>query len=104
LRRATLFEHNIPSKLYEIMASSRPVVIGTRGESRSLVKSAGCGVAVEPESATHVAEAIRHFYECPDVGHQMGCRGRQYVTTHNDRAVLADRYTKVLVDLCRESS
>jgi glycosyltransferase involved in cell wall biosynthesis len=100
LRRAALFRKNVPSKIYEIMASSRPIVIGTEGESRALVEKAECGVAVEPENATALAAAIRRLYHSPDQASELGRRGREFVLAHNDRAVLAQGYLECLRVLC----
>lgn len=99
LRRAGLFTRNIPSKVYEIMASGRPMIIGTEGESRALIDDAGCGVAVEPENAKAVAEAILALHGRPEWAAQLGASGRRYVETHNDRALLADRYLDMLRDV-----
>jgi glycosyltransferase involved in cell wall biosynthesis len=104
LRRAGLFTRNIPSKVYEIMASGRPMIIGTEGESRALVDEAGCGVAVEPENATAVAEAIRTLRGRPEWATQLGESGRRYVETHNDRALLADRYLDMLRDVVTKAA
>lgn len=96
LRRAELFQKNVPSKIYEIMASSRPIVIGTEGESRALVERAGCGVAVQPENPTALAEALRRLYHSPEHASELGRRGREFVLAHNDRAVLATKYLDCL--------
>jgi len=98
LRRADLFTRNIPSKVYEIMASGRPMIIGTEGESRALVEKAACGVAVEPENSTAMAEAIRALQSRPAWAHELGHSGRRYVEAHNDRARLADLYIDILRD------
>lgn len=101
LRKADLFTRNIPSKIYEIMAASRPLVIGTHGESRLLVQRAGCGVAVEPEDSRELAEAIDHLYQWPELGARMGEGGRRYVETYHDRAMLAASYSDFLMRLTR---
>jgi glycosyltransferase involved in cell wall biosynthesis len=101
LRRTELFQKNVPSKIYEIMASARPIVIGTEGESRELVEKAGCGVAVEPENAAELAAAIRRLYHSREHATELGRRGREFVLAHNDRAALASTYADVLKSLCK---
>jgi len=104
LRKAPLFTKNIPSKIYEIMASGRPLVIGTEGESRALVQNAQCGLAVAPEDGTAVADAVRTLYAQPELGTTMGARGREFVAAHNNRRVLAGRYLQVLDELVAGSA
>ena len=77
-----------------------PIVIGTEGESRALVEKAGCGVAVEPENPTALATAIRRLYESPAHASDLGRRGREFVLSNNDRAVLAAKYADALKSLC----
>jgi glycosyltransferase involved in cell wall biosynthesis len=103
LRRADLFTRNVPSKIYEIMAAGKPVVIGTEGESRALVEKAGCGVAVEPENAHELAEAIRALHNRREWADELGRSGRRFVEAHNDRGHLADAYLKMLHTLTRKT-
>ncbi len=41
LRKAELFETVIPSKIFEIMAMSVPIIMGVRGQAREIVLAAG---------------------------------------------------------------
>jgi len=55
LRKADLFTRNIPSKVYEIMAAKKPMIIATEGESRKLVEQSGAGIGVTPENSRELA-------------------------------------------------
>ncbi|MEW5873778.1 MAG: glycosyltransferase family 4 protein [Candidatus Zixiibacteriota bacterium] len=96
MRRAELFTHNVPSKMYEIMAAGRPMLLGTFGESRELGESAGCAVAFTPENADELVDAIAILMASPDRGAQMGQSGRQYVQSRYDRRLLARRYMNLI--------
>ncbi len=42
LKQAELFETVIPSKIFEIMAMNVPVIMGVRGQARTIVAGGGC--------------------------------------------------------------
>jgi len=48
LRDLPLFEGALPTKLLEVMAAGRPVLLAARGESAALVASAGAGSSSHP--------------------------------------------------------
>jgi glycosyltransferase involved in cell wall biosynthesis len=99
LRAADLFTKNIPSKRYEIMATGRPILLGTNGESRRLGIAAGCALPFAPESADELACAIHFLARSPEITKTLGASGRQYVVAHNDRADLAERYLELLTTI-----
>jgi glycosyltransferase involved in cell wall biosynthesis len=86
LRKLPLFEGALPSKLYEVMACARPIVLAVAGEARQLiVEQAGAALYVEPESASALAQAVLQLREQPELARQLGQRGRAFVTAHFDR-------------------
>ncbi len=99
LRRAALFTKNIPSKLYEIMASGKPVLIGTEGESRRLVLQAQAGLAYEPDNDRDLAEKIMQLYCNRTLAAHLGANGRRFAHLHCRRAAIAERYGAVLSKL-----
>jgi colanic acid biosynthesis glycosyl transferase WcaI len=93
LRKLPLFEGALPSKMYEIMACARPMILGIEGEARRLVEQeAGSAIAVEPENATALASAIIYLYQHPEEAAQLGQRGRTFVKKRFDR----ERLTTIL--------
>ena len=96
LRQAELFKKNIPSKIYEIMASRRPIIVSTEGESRNLVESSGAGVGSTPENAAELAEKILMLSSRPDLCDQMGRDGYTFALANCSRTRLADQYLEVL--------
>jgi glycosyltransferase involved in cell wall biosynthesis len=97
MRKADLFTRNVPSKMYEIMATGRPMLLGTNGESRELGERAGCAVTFSPENAEELAHAVGTLISTPEKSAQLGESGRQYVKDRYDWQLLAQRYLKVLV-------
>src|SRR5229473_4041790 len=80
LRKLPLFEGALPSKMYEIMACARPMVLGVEGEARRMVEQeARAALAVEPENAPSLVTAILYLREHPEVAETLGRRGRAFV-------------------------
>ena len=86
LRKLPLFAGALPSKMYEIMACARPILLGVDGEARRLVaQEAGAALFVEPENAAALVAAILHLHEHPDVAERLGRQGRAFVEAHFNR-------------------
>lgn len=92
LRKATLFTKNIPSKIYEIMASERPVLLGATGESCELILNADAGLAYEPENAESLTESIRKLYSDRNLAKRLGQNGYRYAAANCRRRAIADGY------------
>jgi glycosyltransferase involved in cell wall biosynthesis len=99
LRRAPIFERFIPSKIFEIMACARPIVGSVAGESARILRDSSAAVVVTPEDPQEIAAAVRQLKHDPALRARMGKAGRQYVSEHFDRRVLARRYLDLLENL-----
>lgn len=97
LRDLPLFRCVIPSKIFEIMAMRRPILISVDGEARDLVvNQAQAGIFVEPENPTAMKEALLRLYREPELRKQLGANGRRFVELHFNRRKLADEYLNIL--------
>lgn len=96
LRKGEYFTINIPSKIFEIMACGRPIILGATGQARDIVERARAGLCVAPEDARAYADAVRTLYRDRLSGLAMGEKGRAYVLEHFTRSQKAMRYLKVL--------
>ncbi len=103
LRKADLFTRNIPSKIYEIMAAARPILISTEGESRRLVERAGAGFGVRPEDPADLAEKILRLRDDAEMRREMGYGGQAFVLANSSRTRLADDYLAILSDVVSHS-
>jgi glycosyltransferase involved in cell wall biosynthesis len=104
LKKTNLFERNIPSKLYEIMAAERPILLGAKGESRRLVQQAGAGESFEPENVESLVERIERLFGNREHSQTLGEQGRQYVAQNNRRETLAENYSDLLLGLCEKET
>ena len=96
LRRLDLFKAALPSKLFDSMAASRPIVAPLWGEAAALVEAAGCGLVVEPENARAVREAVETLAADPALAERLGRQGRRYVVEHFNRDDIAKRLIGLL--------
>jgi glycosyltransferase involved in cell wall biosynthesis len=96
LRKSELFTSVLPSKIFEIAAMARPIVLSVDGEARALVEASGGGVFVPPEDVGAMLGAIVRLVEEPALGVRMGLAGRTYVASHFDRETLAHAYLEIL--------
>ena len=99
LRRNDVFRTVVPSKLLEIMAVGRPVLLGVEGEARSLLDRAGSGIAIEPENAAELAAAIRTLASDPERCRRHAENGGAFVRREFVREKLAERYAGILARL-----
>ena len=90
LRTVSFLEDAIPVKMLEIMACSRPFLLGAQGLARAIAEDAHAALYVEPENATALASAILSFKENPAYGIQLGQNGRDHAKTYFDYDKLVD--------------
>lgn len=96
LRKTELFTTVIPSKIFEILAMERPIVLSVDGEARALIEASGGGIFAPPEDVDAMTGAVLDLLSSPERRREMGRRGRAYVMREFDRKVLAERYLEVL--------
>jgi glycosyltransferase involved in cell wall biosynthesis len=99
LRKSDLFTSVIPSKIFEIAAASRPIVLSVDGEARRIVEASGGGRFVPPGDPAQLMSAIEQLSADRGAREEMGRRGREYVVREFDRTSLAARYIDVLRSL-----
>jgi glycosyltransferase involved in cell wall biosynthesis len=66
-----------PSKLYEAMASGRPVVLVAEGEPANIVREHETGLVVAPGDAAGLAAALRRLAGDPALRQRLGANGRR---------------------------
>lgn len=86
----------IPSKLYEAMASGRPVVLVARGEPAAIVEEHGAGLVVAPGDVQGLIKALVTLRERPDLRRTLGENGRRAAVQHFDRREIARRFLDFL--------
>jgi len=75
----SVFRFSLPIKLFEFMASSRPVIASRLPAIEQIVQQTGCGMLVEPSDPTSLADAIVDLLIHPGRAVRMGSRGARAV-------------------------
>jgi len=99
LRRLPVFQKVLPSKLFELMGNGCPIVCSVEGEAAALVERAQAGLCIEPENVEALLEAILRLHDDVALRQQLGANGKQFVTTHYLRSMLADHFLKALAEV-----
>ncbi len=63
LKRSKTFESVIPSKIFELAAMHKPILLGVLGESKEMVENYEIGVCFEPENPTEFIAGVRKLKE-----------------------------------------
>ena len=88
---------SFPSKIYEIMASGRPLVASSENgsEIETVVNTAQCGICIKPGNARDLAAAILRLRRNPLLWASMGQRGRQYAEANHSKQAAVARYNEL---------
>ncbi len=90
------FRMNLPNKLFDFLASARPIVVAGGGETADVVTAAGAGAVVPAQDSLAMARAIEMLQAAGETARaEMGFRARQYAREHYSREVLAEHFTAV---------
>lgn len=92
-----LFSQALPSKLFDMLACERPVLLSApEGEAAAVLRKAEGGVPVRPEAPDAIADAVRDLRRNPDRLRQYGQAGRRYVEAHYSRQAQAAQLESLL--------
>lgn len=83
--RSTITD-SLPTKVFDAMFVSCPVIVSASGEARRIVEESGGGIAVPAGDGVAVAEAMRTLAADPVRRSELSKRGHAYVTEFYDRA------------------
>lgn len=97
LRKLSIFEGAIPSKIFEALSMEIPLLLAVEGEAkRHFVENGKCAVFCEPENATQMAEKMIFLLENPLERKTMGLQGRIYVNSYFNRNQIAGKLVELL--------
>jgi glycosyltransferase involved in cell wall biosynthesis len=91
-----IYRQFIPSKLFDSMASGRPVLLSVDGEARSILEEAEGGLYYPAEDGEALAERIEWLVKHPEEGKEMGRNGRAYALENCTRATQAQKMVDFL--------
>src|SRR5512133_3031208 len=98
LKPLELYKTTYPNKVFDYMAAGRPVILAIDGVIRQVVEDAQAGIAVQPGNAAAMTDAVRQLASQPQQARRMGQAGREYIETHFNRRLLAEKLALLLED------
>jgi glycosyltransferase involved in cell wall biosynthesis len=96
LKPVEMYKTTYPNKVFDYMASEKPVVLVIDGVIREVIENANGGIPVCPGDSDGLAQAIQLLADDPELAHRMGHQARIYVESHFDRAILASRFLEIM--------
>ena len=81
LKNMPFFHGAIPSKIFDILGSKKPLLLGVEGEAYDLfIKEGNCGLFFEPENHKELGQRIIELYKNPDARQNLGENGYKFVS------------------------
>lgn len=96
LKDTPLFRTVIPSKIFEAMAMKRPVILGVKGESQTIIEEANCGLCIKPENDQALSEAVLELAGNTEQCEKLGNNGYAFVRSRYNRDALAVNFLNTL--------
>ena len=92
LKNKKLFRSAIPSKIFEIMACSKPMILGLKGDAEKIILKNNCGTIVEPENSQELKNAILSYYNNQNLSKIHGQNGVNCVTKFMQKEYLISKF------------
>ena len=99
LKPLDAYKTTYPNKVFDYMASARPVVLVIDGVIREVVESAGCGIFVPPGDPIKLAETITILVNDRDRSREMGLAGRRYLEMKFNRTAIAGKLLMLMEEM-----
>jgi glycosyltransferase involved in cell wall biosynthesis len=84
----------VPSKLYEAMGASLPILLMAEGEAAEIVRTADAGLVVQPGDIKGMADSLTRLVNDKDLRDRLGRNGRHAAITRYNRAVIAEEFMR----------
>jgi len=95
-KNSPVFKKNIPSKIFDYMASGKPIIVNLEGEASEIILSAQAGLLSLPEDPESLKEAILKIYESPILKEKMGESALIYARQYYDKKVISENLEEIL--------
>lgn len=99
LKKSSVFETVIPTKMLEFMSCGRPVILAVNGQAREILERSRSGLYVEPENPAALCDAIQKLQQQELLREALGRNGREYIVQNLSRQRTATDYLDVLFRL-----
>ncbi|MBT8400097.1 MAG: glycosyltransferase family 4 protein [Rhodothermia bacterium] len=96
LAKDDIYKMFVPSKLFDSLASGRPVLLSVPGIAREILEASRGGRWYPAEDSTALAEVLVELMDDPSVAKQLGINGRSYARENLMRETQAQRMEEFL--------
>ena len=97
LKKIGLFKGAIPSKILEVLALGKPILLGVNGEAKELfINSGKCGLYFEPENFESLSESILRLYKSEELLNELGNNGNTYIKNNFNSEQIVEDFWKLL--------
>ena len=92
---------SVPSKLYGVMATGKPVlgVLDKGSEARLIVDECNCGVCTEPGNYNEIYNKIEYILNNKEKVKMLGKNGRKYLEKNLTKEVSINKYKNTILSL-----
>jgi glycosyltransferase involved in cell wall biosynthesis len=94
--RPTIDASMVPVKLFEYMATGKPIVYAGNGVAADLLRELGCAVIVPPEDPEALSAAVAKLLRDPEQMRVIGLKGRARVQSDFQRDKLMEEFAYAL--------
>lgn len=98
-------QDTLPSKIYTIMASSKPLIVAAdeNSELANIVKTSQCGWVVPPDDKQAYLTALLDAFHQRERLNEIGERGRAFVMEEYSKEIIAQKYHTLIDRLTKGS-
>ena len=104
LKKTDLFTTVMPSKIFESAGCARPIIIGVDGYAKDFVRKAEAGIAMEPENADDLIDALINLKNQPDFCRELGENAYKNICSKYNRDQQAKDYIAILENVTKQGS
>ena len=101
LSKTDTFKTVIPSKIFELCAMEKPILLGVSGESKEIIESFSAGVCFEPEDETSFMEEFIRI--CSKKNQHVYVNGCRKLAESFDRQKIATQMAGTIQEVLEES-
>ena len=83
LKNTDLFSITIPSKILSYLRTSKPILLGLKGDAKDIINASGAGMCFDPDNVSDLVSKILKFHSMTkEERRDMGAKGPVYYGKH----------------------
>lgn len=90
---------NSPNKLFDSLSAGKPIIVNSKGWTKTMVETHQCGIYVDPNSPQNFADKILELKKNPERLVQMGQNARILAESTYDKSILCAQFADVVKSL-----